>query len=82
MSDADPPDPPPRKPFQFGLKRLMLITALASVVFATLAGLLRSSSEARMPPGFFVLMAIAAPMALMIGISLFQNVSDRIRRRK
>ncbi len=75
--------PSPRRPFQFSLASLLLATVLVSVLAAALGGMLRRrSGHADMPPGFFVLMAAIAPMALMVGISLYRGLVRLIDRRR
>jgi hypothetical protein len=82
MPDAEP-TPPPRQPFQFSLATLLLITALLSVLAAALAGMLRRQyGGSSLPSGFFVVMAVAAPMAVMILISLLYSVVRFLRRRR
>ena len=82
MTDTEPSGPP-RRPFQFTLGTLLLITMLTSVLAAALAGMLRLGHSS-LPRGFFVLMVVAAPMAVMILLSLLRSISglfDRKRRR-
>jgi len=82
MSDNEP-QPPPKRPFQFGLASMLLIMVLFSVLAAALAGLLhRHQGRSTMPPGFFVLMAVAAPVGLMILASLFRAVTRYLNRRR
>ena len=85
MPDAEPDGP--RRPFQFGLASLMLVTLLVSILAAALGGMLRSpgSGGVRLPPGFFLLMAAAAPLAVLILLSLLRTAArlrDRYRRRR
>ncbi|HYW78304.1 MAG TPA: hypothetical protein VE890_01965 [Thermoguttaceae bacterium] len=82
MSDNGP-QPPPKRPFQFGLASMLLVMVLFSVLAAALAGMLhRHQGRSTMQPGFFVLMAIAAPMGLMILASLLRAVMRYINRRR
>ena len=82
MSDNEP-QPPPKRPFQFGLASMLLVMVLVSVLSASFAGLWhRHRGEATMPPGFFVLMAVAAPMALMILASVLRAVTRYIASRR
>jgi cytochrome b len=55
--------------FQFGLAALMLVVMLAGVLAAVLSGILRADEEGIGGP-VFVLLAVAAPMGLMIAMSL------------
>ena len=82
MPDTELPDP--RRPrFQFGLATLFLVTALCSVLAAALGGMLRSRwGSAGMPPGFFELMAAAAPVAVVILLSLLRSAVLWLKRRR
>lgn len=81
MSDVEP-SKPPRPPFQFGLGTLFLVTAMCSVLAAALAGMLRSRFYTSMPPGFFELMAAAAPMAMLIVVSLIRSAVQLLKGRR
>ena len=74
-SEREPADsPPPRRPFQFSLASLLLLMVLCSVLSAALAGMLRGRDPGTsLPPGFYVIMAAIAPMALMILLSLIRR---------
>ena len=73
----------PRRPFQFGLASMLLVMAMFSVLAAAWAGMLhRGSATASSPPGFFVLMAVAAPLGLLIVLSLLRAVLRRSKRRR
>lgn len=72
----------PRKPFQFGLGTLLLLMLLCSVLSAALAGMLRDAEgRSSLPPGFFIFMAAAAPLGLMILMSLYRAII-RFRSRR
>ena len=81
--NAEPPKPrAERRPFQFGLSTLLLIMTLFAVLAAALAGMVRRHAGiSTMPAGFFVLMAVAAPMAAMIVASLLRAAVKWMRRR-
>jgi hypothetical protein len=82
MPEAELPDPK-RPRFQFGLGTLFLLTALCSVLAAALAGMLRSRAGiSPMPPGFFELMAAAAPVAVLILLSLLRAGVLWLKRRR
>ncbi|OHB69878.1 MAG: hypothetical protein A2V70_02320 [Planctomycetes bacterium RBG_13_63_9] len=81
MPDTEPSESP-RRPFQFGLWTLFLLTALLSVLAAAFAGMLRSSLDSSMQPGFFVIMAAAAPLAAIIVISLCRATVRWLGRRR
>jgi len=52
---------------------MLLAMILFGVLVASLGGMVRQHAVgAPMPPGFFVLMAIAAPLGLMILLSLLR----------
>jgi len=55
---------------------------LFSILAAALGGMLRGRAArgVPLPPGFFIMMAVAAPLAVMILLSLFRSVVLRIRR--
>ena len=79
MSDSEP-DRPWR--FQFRLSTLLVIMGLFSVLSAALAGMLRRSlGHSIMVPGFYVIMAAAAPVAVMILFSIVLAVLKLFRRR-
>ena len=82
MPDAEDPQPG-RPPFQFGLGALFLVTTLCSVLAAALGGMLRSHwGSSRVPLGFFVLMAAAAPVAALTVLSLLRSAVLWLRRRR
>ncbi len=82
MSQAEPSGPPPRRPFQFGLSTLLLIMFLFSILAAALSGMLnRGAGKPTMPAGFYVMMAVAAPMAAMIAISLIRALRRWLKKR-
>ena len=82
MPDAQIPEPP-RRPFQFGLGALFLVTALCSVLAAALGGMLnRRWGPSPMPPGFFELMAASAPIAMVILLSLLRSAVLWLKRRR
>ena len=82
MPDAQTPEPP-RRPFQFGLGTLFLVTALCSVLAAALGGMWRSRrGDTGMPPGFFELMAASAPVAVVVLLSLLRSAVLWWKRRR
>ena len=71
-----------RRPFQFGLASLLLTMLLFSILAAALGGMIRRHTVGTpMPPGFFILMAVAGPLGVMIGLSLLRTIGRRIGRR-
>ena len=85
MQDSQPSQPqePSRPRFQFHLSTLLLIMGLCSVLSAAVAGMLRRSlGHSIMAPGFYVIMAAAAPVAVMILFSLALAVVRFFGRRR
>lgn len=79
----DPANPGPRRPFQFSLATLLLVMALFSVLAAALGGMLRGHwGTSTMPPGFFELMAAAAPVAVVVVLSLLHSLRLWLKRRR
>ena len=68
---ADQSPPGRRGPFQFRLGTLFLLMLVVSVVASALAGLLRrGTASAAMPWEFYLVMLVAAPLGVMIVLSL------------
>lgn len=62
------------RPFQFGLGTLLLITALLGVLAAALGGMLRGRpAGVPLPLGFYIVMAVAAPLGALIVVSLLRS---------
>jgi len=78
MSGTAPSEPQPRRPrrrFQFGLGTMLLAALPISILSAAWAGMIGlGAGSTRLPQGFFVLMAAAAPMAVMILISVCRTI--------
>ncbi len=73
--------PPARRPFQFGVGKMLLAVLPISVLAAAWAGMMGLGADhPRLPQGFFVLMAAAAPMALTILISVAGSLFRRAKR--
>jgi len=82
MTDSRSP-PPPRRRVQFSLRSLLLLAVICSVSAATLAGMLGlQRSGVKFPPGFFVVMAAAAPLAVMVVLGLIRAMIRWLARRK
>jgi hypothetical protein len=80
MPDVEPSEP--RPPFQFSLATLLFAALVLSVLASALAGMLnRHLGRSPMPPGFFVLMAVAAPVAILILVGLWRAATKMFRRR-
>jgi hypothetical protein len=79
-STRDAPPPTKRWRPRFGLFSLLLATTLLAVGAAVLGHLLREGTDST-STGMFVVLAAAAPMALMIAASVLAMLSD-LRRRK
>ncbi len=72
--------PPPTRParFQYRLSTLFLLMLVVSVLSAAAAGLVRQGVAATAMPGeFYLVMLIAAPLGVMIVLSLFYAVLRR-----
>jgi hypothetical protein len=81
MTNSEPPAP--RRPFQFRLSTLLWVTALWSVLCGAFAGLRQGHvGTSRLPHGFFVLMAVAAPLAIMIAVGLVLSLRRWLDRRR
>ena len=80
MSPTDPS--PPRRPFQFTLATLLLVAVLFSILAAALGGMLHPrSGGVHLPRGFFIAMAVIAPIAAMIVLSVVRAVLRKSNRR-
>jgi hypothetical protein len=66
---------------RFGLFSLLLATTLFAVAAAVLGHLLREGTDSK-TTGMFIVLAAAAPMALMIAASVLALLSDLRRRRR
>ena len=89
MSQPDVPEPQPPRPrrrFQFGLGTMLLAVLPVSILSAAWAGMMGFGAEnSRFPQAFFVLLAAAAPMGVMVLISVCRAVLrllDEIRRQR
>lgn len=85
MSDSEtpPPNRPPRQPFQFSLGTLMFAALVVSLMAAALSGMLnRRAGTSPMPAGFFVAMAIFAPLAVMLLANLLLAIRRWFDRRR
>jgi hypothetical protein len=86
-NELPPPQPPrPKRRFQFGLAAMLLAAVPISILAAAWAGMMGlGAGNSRIPQGFFVLMAAAAPVGLMILIgvcrAVFRLLSGGRRRR-
>lgn len=88
MSDSPAPDSDPRRAWQwrptFGIKTILLVTLLVAVLSATLSGLL-GGGDAK-PSGrqmmFFIFLAMAAPMLVMIVLSVWPSIRRLIEHFK
>jgi hypothetical protein len=78
MSEVPEPQPPHRW-YQFSLARMFLLTTLVSVLVAAWSGLVRFQGS--MPIGFYV-MTIAAPLAIVIVLSLLHALGRLLDRRR
>ena len=75
MSEPEKPTPLGPRPGQLTIRRMMLLTALLAVAAAVFGGLARGGIRQRT----LVIVSLAAPVGIMIGLSLW--VQWRGRRR-
>ena len=72
---AEAPAPRPPRRFQFGLAAMLLAVVPISILAAAWAGMMGlGAGNSRLPRGFFVLMAAAAPVGVMILIAVCRAV--------
>ena len=75
--------PPPRNRWQFSLGSLMLFVTLFAVLMSALGGMIRiQAGEKLSMPHAFLIMAIAAPVGMVILISVILAVKQWHERRK
>ena len=81
-NEPSPPQPPrPKRRFQFGLGAMLLAAVPISILAAAWAGMMGlGAGNSQIPQGFFVLMAAAAPVGLMILIGVCRAVFQLLRR--
>ena len=84
MPDAEPSEPRrPRGRYQYSLASLLMLTGLVSVLAAALGGMLRGTyGESAVPVHYFVIMIIAAPLGVMMFVSLLWLGVRLISRRR
>ena len=70
-----------RNPWQFSLATLLWVTVLLSVLLAFLGGVLRTQGrEASLETMLFRLALIAAPLAILVLVSVVRALIDGVRR--
>jgi hypothetical protein len=75
--------PPPRNRWQFSLGSLMLFVTLFAVLMSALGGMIRAQAGEKLSmPHSFLIMAIAAPMGMVICISATLALRKWYERRK
>jgi hypothetical protein len=78
FAENEPPRPKPPRPkrrFQFGLAAMLLAAVPISILAAAWAGMMGlGARNSQIPQGFFVLMAAAAPVGVMILIAVCRAV--------
>ncbi len=83
QSDEPPSAEPPKRPFQFSLAALLGITAMVSVLAAAFGGMWRAhSGDLDINPNLFRLMAISAPLGVLILVSLLHSATQWFKRRR
>lgn len=78
------PQPGGRRPrFRFTLRTMFVVTLLVCVLAAVLGGLLRAAGNEGLAasPVFYLLLAVFAPMLMMIAASLWQPLKKRLKHR-
>ena len=78
MSEPDSP-PPRRNRFTFGLAAMMLLMLMCSILSALLAGMMRHGDGDQYA---YVLVSVAAPVGVMIAISLWAQARKTRKRRR
>jgi len=71
-----------RRRFQFRLATLFLLMVVVGVVSAAIGGLVQGRVASRVPREFFVVMLAAAPLGLMILLSVLHAAPRWIRQRR
>ena len=75
FNENEPPRPRSKRLFQFGLAAILLAAVPVSILAAAWAGMMGlGAGNSRLPQGFFVLMAAAAPVGVMILIGVCRAV--------
>jgi hypothetical protein len=73
--------PPGRNPWQFSLATLLWVTVLLSVLLAFMGGVLRTQGrEASLETMLYRLALIAAPLAIMVVVSVTRGAIEVVRR--
>lgn len=73
--------PPGRNPWQFSLATLLWVTVLLSVLLAFMGGVLRTQGrEASLETMLYRLALIAAPLAIMVVVSVTRGAIEMVRR--
>jgi len=81
MSQPEP-DKPSRRPPQFSLGSLFLVTTMFAVLAAAFGAMWRAHRESAFDLGFSALMAVAAPVGVLIVVSLLYSVAQWLKRRR
>ena len=83
-ASIDMPEPRQERPrgrYQFSIAAMLLTMTLAGVLLAALVGLLRGDEADKLPPGFYYVMVVAAPLGVVILIGVWRSVVEWWRRR-
>jgi hypothetical protein len=63
------PDPHPRRRWQFGIGALLLFTTLFALLIGAFSGMIRSSAGEHFAyPRLFLVLAVAAPLGMLVFI--------------
>ena len=73
MSDG----PPRRRHFQYSLGTLLFLILPVSILAGAFAGMFQpAATGARLPQGFFVILAVMTPVGLLIAVSVVRAAAD------
>ena len=77
-----PRNAPHRRRFQFSLATLLFLILPVSLLAGALGGMLQpETTGARLPRSFFVILAVMAPMGLMIAVSLVRAAAGHFSKK-
>ena len=80
MSEPDNTAPPARRKRQFTIRSVLFATTLVAIAAAGFGGLVRAGEEDT--PTLFVLFVVAAPLALMLVLSLGRTIERFVVMRR
>ncbi len=80
MSEPDNTAPPARRKRQFTIRSVLFATTLVAIASAGFGGLVRAGEQGT--PTLFVLFVVAAPLALMLVLSMTRTVERLLATRR